>query len=178
MSENTQGDELQAPEGAVSFMLNKVVTAAQLYYTAMEQLGKELGHPARPAWDDLRGDQRMTLCSVMSQQMDNIEPPAQTHAKWLAQQKEHGWVFGDTFDVATKTHPLMIENYADLPVVDRLIDSLRLHIAQAFLEVDDGRTVEDATEQFFTQTQEEAEATTGGPEHAGGPPADDAGLPG
>lgn len=57
--------------------------------------------------------------------------PAQTHAKWLAQKRADGWIFGEVKDPDKKTHPCIVDSYEALPLEQRVKDSLFLATCKA-----------------------------------------------
>lgn len=83
-----------------------------------------LGDTSQPSWSAAPEWQVESAISGVQAVVDGTaKSPEEQHENWLSHKRADGWVYGETKDAATKTHPCMVA-YADLPAEQRRKDHL------------------------------------------------------
>ena len=93
-----------------------------------------LGDNSQPTWDMAPDWQRSSARSGVIFHMTNRDAgPAASHESWLEQKRKEGWSYGPVKDVVAKTHPCFLP-YDELPIEQRLKDSLFIAVVKGFIE--------------------------------------------
>lgn len=68
-----------------------------------------MGDFSQPNWEEAPTWQRRSaILGVMLHANDPAAGPAASHASWMSQKVEEGWVYGEVKDPEAKTHPCIV----------------------------------------------------------------------
>ena len=103
-------------------------------------------HEVNRAWCAINGDdsqvpfdeapeniQASAIDGVRAIMEGRVNSPEETHANWKAFKIADGWTYGPVKDSEAKTHPCIVDNYEDLPEVDRHKDVLYFAVVLSFM---------------------------------------------
>lgn len=81
-----------------------------------------LGDQSQPPWELAPQWQKDSAkAGVLAILTGKVTTPAESHASWLKQKVDEGWVYGPTKNPDAKEHPCMVP-YEDLPAAQRAKD--------------------------------------------------------
>jgi hypothetical protein len=81
-----------------------------------------LGDFSQPAWEDAPQWQRESAYIGVELHINNPDTtPEESHAAWVKDKIEQGWVYGPLKDEFNRTHPCIVE-YRHLPLEQRAKD--------------------------------------------------------
>jgi RyR domain len=89
-----------------------------------------LGDNSQPAWDDAPEWQRSSARMGVDLHLMGDFGPEASHASWLKQKLEEGWVYGSTKNPERKEHPCMVP-FEDLPREQQAKDFIFRGVVQA-----------------------------------------------
>lgn len=84
-----------------------------------------IGDNSQPEWELAPDWQRNSAINGVKAHIESglTMLPQDSHESWMKQKESEGWVYGETKDVARKTHPCMIP-YDQLPNEQKIKDLL------------------------------------------------------
>ncbi len=88
-----------------------------------------IGDTSQPSWDEAPDWQKSSASNGVVGAL-NGNTPEDSHKGWMAEKVANGWTFGPVKDPDKKEHPCMVP-YAELPVAQRLKDSIFLSVVRA-----------------------------------------------
>jgi hypothetical protein len=92
------------------------------------------GDLSQMPWDEAPDNiQASAIDGVRAIFEGRITKPSDAWENWKAFKLSDGWVYGETEDLNAKTHPNLVDNYEDLPQVERNKDLLYLTVVMSFL---------------------------------------------
>lgn len=92
------------------------------------------GDNSQVAFDDAPADiQASAIDGVQAILSGDVTSPEQSHENWKRFKIADGWTYGPVKDAETKTHPCIVDNYEDLPEVDRHKDVLYFAVVLSFI---------------------------------------------
>ena len=98
---------------------------ARVCHEANRALRAALGDDSQPSWATAPDWQVDSVIAGVLAVLGNLAmTPEQLHAEWAARKRAEGWTWGEVKDAEAKTHPCLVENYADLPPEQRAKDYL------------------------------------------------------
>ena len=104
---------------------------AAICHEANRAYCQSIGDNSQPAWEDAPDWQKESALKGVNYHLDNEgTTPADSHASWLKEKEENGWVYGDVKDPEAKTHPCMVP-HAELPREQQIKDDIFWSIVQA-----------------------------------------------
>lgn len=107
---------------------------AQVVYEANRAYAATLGDFSFGAWQHAPDWQKATIINGVTLYLAGESlTPEQSHASWLQEKIETGWVYGPEKNAVLKEHPCMVP-YAELPAAQRRKDHLFLAICAALLD--------------------------------------------
>lgn len=110
----------------------KIAHEANRHYRAA--IGEDRGEP----WNALDEEsQESTVEGVKAVYGNPDITPKESHENWMARKLAEGWTWGETKDLAFKTHPDLLP-YEELPDAQKTKDALFLAICRALLFGDSG----------------------------------------
>lgn len=99
-----------------------------------------IGDSTQPSWDDAPKWQRDSAVDGVLYHLANPgATPKQSHENWLRRKRETGWRHGEQKDPANRLHPCMMP-YDELPVAQRVKDSLFMAVVRALAPADHRRS--------------------------------------
>lgn len=76
---------------------------------------RAIGDDSQTTWDEAQEWQQQSAINGVNMHLANPDAtPEDSHASWLAQKIEEGWVYGEEKDAEAKTHPCVLP-YDELP---------------------------------------------------------------
>jgi hypothetical protein len=109
------------------------VKIAALCHEANRQYCRTLGDYTQRPWGLAPGWAQATMISGVRRVMDGkTTTPDESHASWMAEKLEQGWVYGPEKNADAKTHPCLVP-FAELPIEQQVKDHLFLSIAKTLL---------------------------------------------
>ena len=96
-----------------------------------------IGDTSQPSWEDAPEWQKASARNGVAGALSG-NTPEQSHASWLAEKKDAGWVFGFEKDAEKKTHPCMMP-YVSLPEAQKAKDRLFLSTVRSVAEALSGK---------------------------------------
>jgi hypothetical protein len=101
-----------------------VTIIAQHAHELNRQYCLALGDTSQPEWKDAPDWQQSSALNGVRMHLANPgATPEDSHASWLKQKEDEGWVYGPVKDPVAKTHPCMMP-YSGLPDSQRAKDYL------------------------------------------------------
>lgn len=96
---------------------------AQIAHEANRVVQIATGDPAvSPHWEDAPEWQRESAVEGIKQALAGATPE-QLHQSWCDFKENDGWIYGETKDAESKTHPCLV-SYSELPQEQRDKDTL------------------------------------------------------
>jgi hypothetical protein len=112
-----------------------ILQIARLCHEANREYCKTIGDPEQSSWED--APLWMKISSVKGVLLHLYYYPAvnpqKSHESWLREKEATGWKYGEVKDAEAKTHPCFLP-YNDLPVEQRLKDTLFINIVHAVIK--------------------------------------------
>lgn len=109
--------------------LQRLENIARLCHEVNAAYCRSLGDDSQVGWDDAPDWQRSSAMSGVEFHLENPDASASaSHDSWLAEKVNSGWVWGETKNAETKTHPCLVA-FEDLPVDQQAKD----HIFRAII---------------------------------------------
>jgi hypothetical protein len=100
---------------------------------SIRQYCRTLGDYTQRPWGLAPGWAQATMISGVRRVMDGkTTTPDESHASWMAEKLEQGWVYGPEKNADAKTHPCLVP-FAELPIEQQVKDHLFLSIAKTLL---------------------------------------------
>ena len=100
----------------------KTKEIARLCHEVNRALCEASGDMSQKPWNEAEDWQRQSAIDGVSFAKDHPEStPEDQHVAWMKQKIIDGWVYGETKDAETKTHPCLVP-YSDLPFAQRIKD--------------------------------------------------------
>ena len=84
---------------------------------------ESIGDNSQVSWEEAPRWERDSAINGVVLHLNNDTTPEDSHAAWVKQKKQDGWVYGDEKDADKKTHPRMVP-YDQLPQEQRVKDYL------------------------------------------------------
>ena len=110
----------------------EALDTARICHEANRAYCLTLGDESQPSWEDAPDWQKESAVNGVQFHLDNPGAgPAASHENWLQEKEAAGWTYGEVKDPEAKTHPCYLP-YLELPVEQRLKDSLFIAIVDAF----------------------------------------------
>ena len=81
------------------------------------------GDDSQVAWDEAPDWQKETFLNGVAFHLASDRSPEESHAEWMTQKQEEGWIFGEEKNEENKTHPCLVP-YDELPVEQKVKDFL------------------------------------------------------
>lgn len=101
-----------------------ILETARLCHEVNRGYCEALGDTSQVPWEDAPGWQRESAVAGVQAIINHPEmTPQQSHAQWMLQKVQDGWMYGSVKDAEKKTHPCLVP-YAELPQHQRLKDVL------------------------------------------------------
>jgi len=95
---------------------------------------QSLGDASQPAWEDAPEWQRASARTGVDLHLDDPNAgPATSHASWMHEKVEDGWVYGPTKDPEAKKHPCLVD-FDDLPREQQAKDFIFRGVVHALAE--------------------------------------------
>lgn len=105
---------------------------AELCHEANRSYCRLIGDNSQTSWIEAPQWQKDSAVNGVRFHVDNPgSPPSRSHEEWLKEKKENGWKHGPVKDVEKKEPPCCVP-YADLPVKEKLKDTLFTAIVSTF----------------------------------------------
>jgi RyR domain len=83
-----------------------------------------IGDKTQVAWEDAPQWQQDSAINGVTMHINNPgSTPEESHANWMREKLENGWVYGPEKNPEKKEHPCMVD-YKDLPVEQQIKDHL------------------------------------------------------
>lgn len=109
------------------------IQIAEICHEANWRYCEGIGDHSQVSWDNAPDWQKESaIDGVQAIRNNPNQKPSDSHDNWLKHKKSEGWVYGEIKDSSKKTHPCMVP-YEELPVEQRIKDSLFLGIVNALL---------------------------------------------
>ena len=106
---------------------------AEIAHEANRAYAKCIGEK-KPRWDDTTAEVKAAAIDGVAFRLTHPwASPEEQHEQWAKFKKDTGWTYGATLDAKKKTHPCLLP-YAELPVEQKLKDSLYTNVLKTFLE--------------------------------------------
>lgn len=95
---------------------------AAVCHEANRELQLLLDEEPNPHWDDCSDELQDSAIAGVIAALEGATPQ-ELHASWCEERISNGWVYGETKNFDTKTHPCLVR-YSELPEEQRLKDHL------------------------------------------------------
>ena len=89
------------------------------------------GEQEMPSWNDLPSEIQDSAIHGVKLKLENDLTPEQQHEEWCKFKTEQGWVYGETKDMDSKTHPCLVP-YSKLPESQKFKDKLFQAVIKSF----------------------------------------------
>lgn len=109
--------------------MKKIEACARAAHEANRAYCIAIGDESQPPWETAPEWQKMSARNGVAGALAG-NTPEQSHAGWLKEKTEAGWVFGPVKDPEKKTHPCMVP-YVDLPTSQKVKDTIFLSTVRA-----------------------------------------------
>lgn len=111
-----------------------MIHIAKICHEANKAYCEMLGDFSQQPWDEAPKWQQESLFKGVQTyiESDRQMTPESMHKSWMREKEEQGWVYGETKNAETKTHPCMVP-YSELPEEQRTKDLLFIAIIDAII---------------------------------------------
>lgn len=115
-------------------MTSSIEAIASICHDANRRHCITIGDTSQPTWEDAPDWQRQSAMNGVRFHMANPGAgPSGSHENWMNEKLDAGWRYGPVKDPEKKTHPCLMP-YGDLPVEQRLKDSIFVAIVHALMD--------------------------------------------
>ena len=105
---------------------------AELCHEANRTYCRLNGDDSQLSWREAPEWQRTSAINGVKFHLENHDAgPSASHENWLKEKVADGWTYGPEKNPETKQHPCMVP-YDELPVVQRMKDSLFISVVNCF----------------------------------------------
>lgn len=103
---------------------------ARVCHEVNREYCKSQGDHSQPSWEDAPDWQKNSALLGVELHLSGEHGPEASHASWMQQKVEEGWVYGEVKDPAKKEHPCMVP-FDQLPVSQQAKDYIFRGIVHA-----------------------------------------------
>lgn len=115
----------------------RIEDVARICHEANRIYCQTIGDNSQDVWWDAPQWQRDSAINGVRFKVDKPDSsPEESHENWLKVKEADGWKYGEVKDADLKTHPCF-RPYGELPVEQRVKDSLFQNIVTAFMSEGD-----------------------------------------
>ena len=104
---------------------------AQICHEANRAYSEALGSTDHLPWGSAPDWQRDSAIAGVCHALSALSTPESLHSVWMSKKLSDGWKYGPKKDAELKEHPCLLP-YLDLPIEERLKDSLFYSICSVF----------------------------------------------
>lgn len=88
----------------------------------------------QPKWSDLKEEHKQTVLNGVEKILSGeIKSILSSHLNFIKFKESNGWVYGKEYSIKNKTNPRLTRNYSDLPIEDRIKESLFFNCVKSFM---------------------------------------------
>lgn len=110
-----------------------VLRAARAAHEINRAFCKSIGDSSQPSWEDAPDWQKKSAITGVEFHIENPDAtPESSHASWLKEKVDNGWVYGPVKDAEKKTHHCIVP-YNELSQENRSKDYLFKAVVDVFV---------------------------------------------
>lgn len=113
-----------------------ILAIAEVAHEANRTYCKVIGDESQSSWSYAENWQQESAINGVKFHIDNPNAtPEDSHKNWMREKFKTGWEYGEEKDIENKFHPCLMP-YEDLPVEQKIKDSIFIGVVRAFLKHD------------------------------------------